>query len=78
MRHYSHSTLELRFLLDRPDLADRPGAALVSIARSRSEGMTGLRGSLPRPIVSRRSRDALRGYLEYVRLQLQASASGPF
>ena len=76
--HYFHSTLELRFLLDRPDLAGRPGAALISIARSRSDGMTGVRGSLLRPIVSRRSRDALRGYLEHVRLLLQPSASGPF
>ena len=76
--HYFHSTLELRFLLDRADRSGRPGAALVSIARARSDGMTGVRGSLLRPIVRRRSRDALRGYLEHVRLQLQTSASGPF
>lgn len=75
--HYFHSTLELRFLVDRADRSGRPGAALVSVARSRSDGMTGVRGSLLRPIVRRRSRDALRGYLEHVRMQLQTSVSGP-
>lgn len=75
--HYFLSTLELRFLVDRADRSGRPGAALVSIARSRSDGMTGVRGSLLRPIVRRRSRDAMRGYLEHVRLQLQTSVTGP-
>ena len=76
--HYFHSTLELRFLLERTDAAGRPGAAaLVSIARSRSDGITGLRGSLLRPVVRRRSRDSLRGYLEHVRRQLECPAPGP-
>ena len=74
--HYFHSTLELRFL-DGTDASGRPGAALVSIARSRSDGITGLRGSLLRPVVRRRSRDALRGYLEHVRRQRECPAPGP-
>ena len=73
--HYFHSTLELRFLLDRAEPAGS-GAVLVSIARSRSDGMTGVRGRLLRPIAERRSREALRGYLEHVRRQLSGGASG--
>ena len=75
--HYFHSTLELRFLLDRTDASGRPGAALVSIARSRSDGIAGLRGSLLRPVVRRRSRDALRGYLEHVRRQMECPPRVP-
>jgi hypothetical protein len=71
--HYFHSTLELRFLVgdDRPG---RRGFYLVSITRSRNDGMTGLTGSLLRPIINRRSRNGIRRYLEHVKRQVERIA----
>jgi hypothetical protein len=73
--HYFHTTLELRFLADDDRRADRPGFYLLSIIRSRSDGTTGLKGSLLRPIITRRSRNAVRGYLEYLKRQVERPAS---
>ncbi len=69
--HYFHTTLELRFLVDDDSRTSGPGFYLLSITRSRSDGMTGLKGSLLRPIISRRSRNAVRGYLEHVKRQVE-------
>jgi hypothetical protein len=66
--HYFHTTLELRFLVNDPR---RGGFYLLSITRARTDGMTGLGGLLVRPIVSRRSREAVRGYLEHVKRQVE-------
>ncbi len=66
--HYFHTTLELRFLVEVPA---RQGFYLVSITRSRSDGTTGLTGSLLRPIINRRSRNAVRGYLEHLKRQVE-------
>ena len=72
--HYFHTTLELRFLFDRPRGSGPPGAALVSITRSRNDGMTGFRGWFLRPVIRRRSRDAVRNYLEHVKQQVERPA----
>ena len=69
--HYFHTTLELRFVVDRVDPAGREGAALISVTRSRNDGMTGFRGWFLRPIIRRRSRDAVRVYLEHVKRQVE-------
>ncbi|MYK86982.1 MAG: hypothetical protein F4018_00710 [Acidobacteria bacterium] len=69
--HYFHTTLELRFLLDRTDADGREGSTLISITRSRNDGMTGFRGLFLRPIIRRRSRDAVRNYLEHVKRQVE-------
>ena len=74
--HYFHTTLELRFLLDRTDAEGRKGSALISITRSRNDGMTGFRGLFLRSIIRRRSRDAVRNYLEHVKRQVERPA-GP-
>ena len=76
--HYFHTTLELRFLLDRTDADGREGSALISITRSRNDGMTGFRGLFLRPIIRSRSRDAVRGYLEHVKRQVERPASDAF
>lgn len=72
--HYFHSTLELRFLVDDDRRPGRSGFYLVSITRSRNDGMTGFTGSLLRPIVNRRSRNAVRRYLEHVKQQVERVA----
>jgi hypothetical protein len=71
--HYFHTTLELRFLIEDARI---PGFYLVSITRSRSDGTTGLTGSLLRPIINRRSRNAVRGYLEHLKRQVEAAGAG--
>jgi hypothetical protein len=72
--HYFHTTLELRFLVADDRQPARGGFYLVSITRSRNDGMTGFTGSLLRPIISHRSRSAVRRYLEHVKRQVERTA----
>ena len=77
--HYFHTTLELRFIVDRVDRTGHESSTLISVTRSRNDGMTGFRGWFLRPIIRRRSRDAVRNYLEHVRRQVEratAAAAG--
>ena len=67
--HYFHTTLELRFLVDDDRRAGR-GTVLISITRSRNDGMTGFKGLFLRPIIRSRSRDAIRSYLDHVKRQV--------
>ncbi len=76
--HYFHTTLELRFLVDDPRRSGRRGTSLISITRSRSDGMTGFKGLFLRPIISRRSRKAVRGYLEHVKRQVELPPPAAF
>jgi hypothetical protein len=75
--HYFHTTLELRFLVEDDRRADQRGFHLLSITRSRSDGTTGLKGSLLRPVISRRSRNAVRGYLEHLKRQVERATPAP-
>jgi hypothetical protein len=75
---YFHTTLELRFLVDDERRADRRGFYLFSITRSRIDGTSGLTGSLLRPVISRRSRYAVRGYLEHLKRQVEVADPAPF
>ncbi|MGH9324939.1 MAG: hypothetical protein ACRD3V_34290 [Vicinamibacteria bacterium] len=71
--HYFHTTLELRFLVD-DDRRARRGTSLISITRSRNDGMTGFKGLFLRPLVRSRSRDAVRRYLDQVKRQVESPA----
>ena len=73
--HYFHTTLELRFLIDDDRGINRRGFFLFSLTRSRIDGTAGLKGSLLRPVISRRSRTAVRGYLEHLKRQVERAAS---
>jgi hypothetical protein len=72
--HYLHTTLELRFLID-DDREDGRTASLISITRSRSDGMTGFKGLFLRSIIRRRSRDAILRYLDQVKRQVERDCS---
>lgn len=74
--HYFHTTLELRFLVN-DDRRDRRGASLVSVTRSRSDGMTGFKGLFLRPVIRSRSRDAVRRYLDQVKRQVELPVPAP-
>ena len=76
--HYFHTTLELRFLVVDDRRYGRRGSSLISITRSRNDGMTGFKGFFLRPIISRRSRDGVRGYLEHVRRQVERPVPAVF
>lgn len=76
--HYFHTTLELRFLVDGDRRSSRRGVSLVSVIRSRNDGMTGFKGVFLRPIITRRSRDAVRGYLEHVKRQVEGADRAAF
>ena len=69
--HYFHTTLELRFLVDDDRRPGARGFYLISITRSHSDGTTGFKGLLLRPIIVRRSRDGVRRYLEHVKRQVE-------
>ena len=71
--HYFHTTLELRFLTET-DLRAGHVSSLITITRSRNDGMTGLKGLFLRPIIRSRSRDAVRNYLAHVKRQVEAHA----
>jgi hypothetical protein len=74
--HYFHTTLELRFLVE-DHRAGRRGFHLVSITRSRIDGTSGLAGSILRPVIGRRSRTAVRSYLEHLKRQVEVAAPHP-
>jgi len=69
--HYFHTTLELRFLADDDRDSGGQRMSLVSITRSRSDGMTGFKGLFLRPVINRRSIEAVRGYLEHMKQQVE-------
>jgi hypothetical protein len=69
--HYFHTTLELRFLVEEERRSGWWDTSLISITRSRSDGMTGFKGLFLRPIISRRSRDAVRAYLDHLKQQVE-------
>jgi hypothetical protein len=71
--HYFHATLELRFLVDAVRPPDRRGFYLLSISRSRIDGTGGMRGSLMRSVINRRSRNAVRRYLEHLKQQVESA-----
>lgn len=75
--HYFHTTLELRILANDSRRTDRLGFHLLSITRSRNDGTTGLTGALLRPIISRRSRNAVRRYLEHMKQQVETLRVAP-
>lgn len=75
--HYFHTTLELRFLVD-DDRRGRAGTTLISMTRSRNDGMTGFKGLFLRPIISRRSRDGVRRYLGHLKQQVERPADSGF
>ena len=74
--HYFHATLELRFLVEDDGRQPRLGTWLVSVTRSRNDGMTGFRSLFLRPIIARRSREGVAGYMEHVKRQVESSAPG--
>jgi hypothetical protein len=74
--HYFHTTLELRFLVV-DNRRSRHGSSLISITRSRNDGMTGFKGLFLRPIIRTRSRDSVRSYLEHVKRQVERPSPTP-
>ena len=73
--HYFQTTLELRFLVADERRANRPGFYLLSITRSRIDGTSGLKGALLRSVISRRSRSAVRSYLEHLKRQVERTVA---
>jgi len=73
--HYFHTTLELRVLMNDDRRPGRRGVSLISITRSRNDGMTGFKGLFLRPVISRRSLDMVRGYLEHLKRQVERPIS---
>jgi len=69
--HYFHTTLELRFLIDVPYRDTPSRTTLISITRSRNDGMTGFKGLFLRPVISRRSREGVLHYLTHVKEQVE-------
>jgi len=76
--HYFQTALELRFLVDDLRRPDRRGFYLFSVTRSRIDGTSGFSGALLRPVISRRSRNAVRSYLEHLKRQLETVDPPPF
>ena len=75
--HYFHTALEMRFLVEAEGRRDERGFNLLSLTRSRIDGTTGMSGSLLRPIINRRSRTAVAGYLEHLKRQVELTDPRP-
>lgn len=71
--HYLNATLELRFLVHAARAPDNRGFYLLSLTRSRIDGTSGFGGSLLRSLINRRSRNAVRGYLEHLKQQVESA-----
>jgi hypothetical protein len=54
------------------------GTTLISMTRSRNDGMTGFKGLFLRPIISRRSREGVRRYLVHLKEQVERPADSGF
>jgi hypothetical protein len=63
--HYFHGGFEARYLIADPARPDR--FALVMMARTRSDGLTGLTGALLGDTIRRRSLQSLRTYLRFTK-----------
>jgi hypothetical protein len=71
--HYFHTALELRVLVRDSDNPSDVGFYLISMNRSRSDGLTGLFGSIVRSQAVKRARDGLAGALANGKTNLEAS-----
>ena len=69
--HYFHAALELRFLIKDSSRPDATGFYLITLDRSRSDGLTGLKGGLIGGMLRRRSREGLQSYLEHSKTSLE-------
>jgi hypothetical protein len=69
--HYFHAALELRFLIRDSSRPDATGFYLITIDRSRSDGLTGIKGGLIGGTLRRRSREGLQSYLEHSKARLE-------
>jgi hypothetical protein len=74
--HYFRSALELKHLIPDPAAAGAKSFYLVCLNRSFVDGLTGVKGALIRGTVTRRSRQALAGYLADIKRKTEA-ADGP-
>lgn len=70
--HYFHTALELRVLVRDSDNPSDVGFYLISMNRSRSDGLTGLFGSIVRSQAVKRARDGLAGALANGKTNLEA------
>jgi hypothetical protein len=69
--HYFHTALELSFLVKDSARPTVKGFYLISLNRSRSDGLTGTFGGIVRVTAERRMRSALVKYLEMGKKQLE-------
>ncbi len=70
--HYFHTALELRALVRDSDNPTDVGFYLISINRSRSDGLTGFFGSIVRSQAVKRAREGLAGVLANGKTNLEA------
>lgn len=75
--HYFQTALDLRLLVDDRRRAETPGFYLLSLTRSRIDGTSGLKGSLLRPLISRRSRNGVRDYMDHLKQEFESGSSRP-
>ena len=71
-RHYFHTALELRVLVRDSDNPTNAGFYLISVNRSRSDGLTGFFGSIVRSQAVKRARDGRAGALANGKTNLEA------
>ncbi len=71
--HYFHTALELKFLVKDSARPDAEGFYLLSLNRSRSDGLTGFTGHIVRHTGEKRGRDSLQGFLATAKQRVEAA-----
>ncbi len=74
--HYFHTALELKFVVEDTSRPNTEGFYLISLNRSRSDGLTGISGRIMRSVGQSRARSGLAELMQLLKTNLEAAASG--
>ena len=73
--HYFHTALELKFAVTDSSRPNTEGFYLISLSRSRSDGLTGISGRIMRTVGQSRARRGLAALMKLLKTNLEAAYS---
>ncbi len=72
--HYFQTAIDLSFCVKDSDAPDKPGFFLVTVKGSRQDGLTGLKGSIVRRVVTGRTRESMETAMRAMKTKLEEEA----
>lgn len=73
--HYFQTALDLSFCVKDSDAPDKPGFFLITVKGSRQDGLTGLKGSIVRHVVTGRTRESMETAMRAMKTKLEEEAT---